>query len=227
MLAGSVTGGIPGSGVDRSAIGLSTCHVAGGDDTRRTGEERTVARSGGRVDAEWRLSEVGRKTTANTATTAVTVRNTPPSQARRRVRRSASQPILSIPILPSGLNKVRLLPRPRAARSALVPAQCRHRNCPISGVSSQGSKILAFCGHAPCPSRKAVRISLPAPSGRWVLGPADAGLRVLADAGLRVLAGDGEILGVDVGGSQPRIHLGAAAAHPDGVSGAEGEHGGD
>src|SRR5580704_987300 len=119
MLAGSVTGGIPGSGVDRSAIGLSTCHVAGGDDTGRTGEERAVARSGGRVDAEWRLSEVGRKTTANTATTAVTVRNTPPSQARRRVRRSAGQPILSIPILPSGLNKVRLVPPPGLCSSRL------------------------------------------------------------------------------------------------------------
>ena len=48
-----------------------------------------------------------------------------------------------------------------------------------------------------------------------------------AGAGLRVLAGAGEVLGVDVGSGQPRVHLGAAAAHPDGVSGAEGEHDGD
>ena len=140
MLAGSVTGGIPGSGVDRSAIGLSTCHVAGGDDTgrtgERTGEERAVARSGGRVEAGWRLSEVGCMTTANTATTAVTVRNTPPSQARRRVRRSASQPILSIPILSSGLNKVRVVPRPGAARSALVSAECRQP----AGMAITGGK---------------------------------------------------------------------------------------
>jgi cytochrome oxidase Cu insertion factor (SCO1/SenC/PrrC family) len=68
--------------------------------------------------ANWSLL-TGKALTANTATTAVTVRTTPPSQARRRVRRSASQPILSIPISPSGLNKVRVVPRQGAARSAL------------------------------------------------------------------------------------------------------------
>jgi len=61
-----------------------------------------------------------------------------------------------------------------------------------------------FCGHEPL---------------RGGSGP--------AGTGLQVLAGDGEVLGVDVGGGQPVVHLGAAAAHPDGLSGAEGEHGGD
>src|SRR5215472_3254256 len=116
MLAGSVTGGIPGSGVDRSAIALATGHDADGCDADGCGAGRTVeagvaVRCDGGTDADGWLSEPGRETSAKIATTAVTARNTPPSQARRRVRRSASQPILSIPILSSGLNKVRLASR--------------------------------------------------------------------------------------------------------------------
>src|SRR5271169_4736027 len=151
MLAGSVTGGIPGSSVDRSAIGLSTCHVAGGDDTVRTGEERAVARSGGRVDAEWRLSEIGRKTTANTATTAVTVRNAPPSQAKRRVRRFASQPILSIPVLPSGLNKVRLVPRVPPQREHHETAGPPDRRAGVGEVKTRAGWPLARVGTSLCP----------------------------------------------------------------------------
>ena len=74
--------------------------------------------------------QAGRKTAANTATTAVTIRNTPPSQARRRVRRSTGQPILSIPILPSGL-----MPASRDSRGA------RHEQVQVEiGQVSNGTR---------------------------------------------------------------------------------------
>src|SRR6516162_8835758 len=102
MFAGSVTGGIPGSGTDTSDTGPATCQVTVGLDAERVGEARSaagwVAPAGAEADAGVSVCDAGRKITAKTATTPVTIRNTPPSQARRRVCRSTSQLILSMPI---------------------------------------------------------------------------------------------------------------------------------
>src|SRR4029079_4866248 len=112
MFAGSGTGGIPGSGTDRSATGPATGQVTAGLDTERAGDSRTVLGCGVGAGADTRVCESGRKITRPTATTvsdtpqgkprrtAATVVNTPRVNARRIARWPVGQPTLLMPILP-------------------------------------------------------------------------------------------------------------------------------
>src|SRR6185437_8589693 len=102
MFAGSVTGGIPGSGTDRSVTGLSTrqrtAAAEAGADCDAGGEAVAVgvavaatgrgacARAGRLVPAR------GRETTVMTATTAMTARQAQPNQIRYLVNRFAGHP---------------------------------------------------------------------------------------------------------------------------------------
>src|SRR5690349_19746728 len=98
MFAGSVTGGIPGSGSDRSATGPATGQVTAALDAERAGESRTVLGCGVGAGAGAGVCEAGRKITRPTATT---VSDTPQVHARRLARRAVGQPTLLIPILPA------------------------------------------------------------------------------------------------------------------------------
>src|SRR6478735_1845354 len=97
MFAGSGTGGIPGSGTDRSATGPATGQVTAGLDTERAGDSRTVLGCGVGAGADTGVRESGRKMTRPTATT---VSDTPQVNARRLARWPVGQPTLLMPILP-------------------------------------------------------------------------------------------------------------------------------
>src|SRR5690349_22856092 len=101
MFAGSVTGGIPGSGTDRSATGPATGQVTAGLDTERADDSRTVLGCGVGVGvgagAGAGVREADRKITTPTATTAA---DTPQNHARRLARWPVGQPTLLMPILP-------------------------------------------------------------------------------------------------------------------------------
>ena len=94
MFAGFATGGIPGSGTDRSAIGPATGQVAAGLgaglEAERTGETRTALDCDAWVGAGAAECEAGRKITAASATTATTATDTPPNHTRRLARGSAA-----------------------------------------------------------------------------------------------------------------------------------------
>src|SRR5690348_4758591 len=106
MFAGSGTGGIPGSGTDRSATGPATGQVTAVLDAERTGDSRTVLGCGVRVGADAGVCEAGRKITTPTATTAI---DTPQNHTRRLARWPAGQPTLLMPIL--SLHRPRSAPR--------------------------------------------------------------------------------------------------------------------
>src|SRR5690348_4386139 len=97
MFAGSVTGGIPGSGTDRSATGPATGQVTAVLDAERAGDSRTVLGCGVGAGARAGVREAGRKITTPTTTTAA---DTPDNHTRRLARPPAGQPTLLIPILP-------------------------------------------------------------------------------------------------------------------------------
>src|SRR5690348_16499775 len=103
MFAGSVTGGIPGSGTDRSATGPATGQVTAGLDTERAGDSRTVLGCGVGVGAGAGagVREAGRKITAKTTTTVAMVTSTQPNQVRRLTCRPVGRLALPIPILPA------------------------------------------------------------------------------------------------------------------------------
>src|SRR6188472_1736829 len=112
MFAGSGTGGIPGSGTDRSATGPATGQVTAAGDAERAGESRTELGCGVGAGADAGVCEAGRKITAPTTTTAI---DTPQNHARRLARRPAGQPTLLMPILPAQA-QVRSLVRRRLHR---------------------------------------------------------------------------------------------------------------
>src|SRR5437762_1995733 len=96
MFAGSVTGGIPGSGTDRSATGPATGQVTAVLDAERAGDSRTELGCGVLAGAGAGVCEAGRKITTPTATTAA---DTPENHIRRLVRQPVGQPTLLMPIL--------------------------------------------------------------------------------------------------------------------------------
>jgi hypothetical protein len=98
MFAGSGTGGIPGSGTDRSATGPATGQVTAVLDAERAGDSRTELGSGVRAGADAGVCEAGRKITTPTTTTAI---DTPQNHARRFACRPVGQPTLLMPILPA------------------------------------------------------------------------------------------------------------------------------
>src|SRR3954451_20112022 len=96
MFAGSATGGIPGSGTDRSATGPATGQVMTVLDAERAGESRTELGCGVRAGAGAGVCEADRKITTPTVTAAS---DTPQNHTRRISRRPAGQPTLLMPIL--------------------------------------------------------------------------------------------------------------------------------
>jgi hypothetical protein len=100
MFAGFGTGGIPGSGSDRSATGLATCQVSGALEAERTGAALPALEWGVRAGAVAAGCDVGQKITTPVAITAATATDTPPNHTVRRDRQAAGQPTLPMPILP-------------------------------------------------------------------------------------------------------------------------------
>src|SRR6185437_13927647 len=98
MFAGSGTGGIPGSGTDRSATGPATGQVTAVLDAERAGDSRTELGCGVRAGADAGVCEVDWKITTPTTTTAIAP---PQNHTRRFARRPAGQPTLLMPILPA------------------------------------------------------------------------------------------------------------------------------
>jgi hypothetical protein len=96
MFAGSGTGGIPGSGTDRSATGPATGQVTAVVDAERAGDSRTELGCGVRAGADAGVCEAGRKMITPTATAAI---DTPQNHTKRLARRPAGQPALLMPIL--------------------------------------------------------------------------------------------------------------------------------
>src|SRR5215470_13987270 len=101
MFAGSGTGGIPGSGTDRSATGPATGQVTAAGDAERADESRTVLGCGAAAGAGAGGCEAGRTATAKTTTTATMATSTQPSQVMRVTCRSVGRLTLPIPILPA------------------------------------------------------------------------------------------------------------------------------
>src|ERR1700722_17307198 len=136
MFAGFGTGGIPGSGSDRSATGLATCQVSGGLEAERTGAARPALEWGGRTGGGTAGCEVGRKIITPTAIRATTAKDTPPNHTVRRARWPAGQPTLPMPILPA-----------RSGRATLVPSWCprstdqRRRRLPRAGDYTQARAV--------------------------------------------------------------------------------------
>src|SRR5258708_28295797 len=120
MFAGSGTGGIPGSGTDRSATGPATGQVTAVLDAERAGESRTELGWGVRAGADAGVCEAGRKSSTPTATAAT---DTPQNHTRRLARRPAGQPTLLIAHPPC-----------TAPRSA-PPSAC---GCPGAGAVTHG-----------------------------------------------------------------------------------------
>src|SRR5580692_11708111 len=84
MFAGLATGGIPGSGSDRSAIGLATGQVAAAlDDAERVGDTRPALARGVLAGADPAACGAGRKIITLAAITATTARDAPPNHTRR------------------------------------------------------------------------------------------------------------------------------------------------
>src|SRR5580698_6283940 len=109
MFAGFGTGGIPGSGSDRSAIGLATRQISGALEAERTGASRPALEWSVRAGAVTAGCDVGQKIITPAAITVTTATDTLPNHTARRARWPAGQPSLPIPILPA-----------RPGRAALV-----------------------------------------------------------------------------------------------------------
>src|SRR5579863_5362477 len=118
MFAGSGTGGIPGSGSERSAIGLATGQVSAALEAERTGAARPALAWGFRIGRDTGGCDVGQKIITPAATAPATTTDTPPNHALRRARWAAGQPTLPTPIPPA-----------RPSRAALVrPDACGVRD---------------------------------------------------------------------------------------------------
>src|SRR5690349_20725955 len=101
MFAGSVTGGIPGSGRDRSAgpatgQRAATARAAGGE--CGAGLACDAAAAGAWARAWWLVSAFSRETTAMTAIAATTARQAQPNQIRHRANRFARLPGLRMSV---------------------------------------------------------------------------------------------------------------------------------
>src|ERR1700733_10104653 len=96
MFAGFGTGGIPGSGSDRSATGLATGQVSGALEAERTGAALLALEWGVRAGAGTGGCDVGQKTSTPAAITAATATDPPPNHTVRRDRQAAGQPTLPI-----------------------------------------------------------------------------------------------------------------------------------
>src|SRR5580692_5547329 len=99
MFAGFGTGGIPGSGSDRSAIGLATRQLAAVLEAERTGEACPALGCGVRAGAVAAECGAGRMMIKPSAITAATATDTPPSHTMRLARWPVGQPILPMPTL--------------------------------------------------------------------------------------------------------------------------------
>src|SRR6516162_11948470 len=97
MFAGSITGGIPGSGTDRSDRGSATGQVAAGCETGRAREAEAAAGCGVPAAPGLAVSAAGWKTRTTTATTTARVTPRPPSQTQCLVCGSDGQPTLPMP----------------------------------------------------------------------------------------------------------------------------------
>src|SRR5580658_5212829 len=112
MFAGFGTGGIPGSGSDRSATGLATGQVSGALEAERTGAALPALEWGVRAGAGTAGCDVGQKIIAPAAITAATAADAPPNHAVRR----DFQPTLPIADPPLHDPAGRRSPRPGARR---------------------------------------------------------------------------------------------------------------
>src|SRR5579864_7266136 len=101
MFAESGTGGIPGSGSDRSAIGLATGQVSAALEAERTGAARPALAWGFRIGGDTAGCDAGQKIITPAAIATATATDTPPNHTLRRARWPAGQPTLPMPILPA------------------------------------------------------------------------------------------------------------------------------
>src|SRR5215472_3354262 len=123
MFAGSVTGGIPGSGTDRSATGPATGQLAagcgdGGDVTACRGG--AAVRCGARAGAALSRPAATRQVTVTTAAKATTATARPASRRQRLARGSADRCMPRVALLTAALS--------------LAPA----RRCQSSGAQHLG-----------------------------------------------------------------------------------------
>src|SRR5260221_12186233 len=102
MLAGSVTGGIPGSGTDRSATGPGTCQAAGCAVARRC-EAGAVAGRDARADAEPSVSAAPPQPTVKTVAATATVMARRLNWVQHPALGSARRPVLLIADPPRGV----------------------------------------------------------------------------------------------------------------------------
>jgi hypothetical protein len=86
MFAGFGTGGIPGSGSDRSATGLATRQLSAALEAEGTGASRPALEWSVRVGTGVAGCDVGQKVVAPTAIRAATAKDTPPNHILRRAR---------------------------------------------------------------------------------------------------------------------------------------------
>src|SRR5215831_4007852 len=98
MFAGSVTGGIPASGTDRSDTGLATCQLADGLGEGWDRRECVVAGRDVWVEADGPEFVAVQETTVKTGAANATVRARRVGPAQRPALASAGQPIPVIPI---------------------------------------------------------------------------------------------------------------------------------
>src|ERR1700733_8579921 len=117
MFAGFGTGGIPGSGSDRSATGLATRQVSAALGAERTGAACPALEWSVRVGAGTAGCDVGHKIITPAPIAATTATDTPPNHTVRRARCPAGQPTLPMLILPARPTQ------PGAPRPVLVPAE--------------------------------------------------------------------------------------------------------
>src|SRR5580658_1765477 len=113
MFAEFGTGGIPGSGSDRSATGLATRQVSAALEAERTGAAAPALAWGFRMGGGTARCDVGQKFVTPAAIATATATDTPPNHTRRRARWPTGQPTLPMPILPT-----------RPSRAAVVPSWC-------------------------------------------------------------------------------------------------------
>src|SRR5271156_6091034 len=101
MFAEFGTGGIPGSGSDRSATGLATGQVSAALEAERTGAARPALARGFRGGGGTARCDIGRKIITPAAIATATATDTPPNHTLRRARWPTGQPTLPMPILPA------------------------------------------------------------------------------------------------------------------------------
>src|SRR5579863_8513044 len=142
MFAGSGTGGIPGSGSERSAIGLATCQASAGFEAERTGAARAALAWGVRgADTAGRV--VGRKIVTPTTITATMATTTAPNHTVRHARWPAGQLILPMPIPPCTTLPMTLSSSP--AWPVLTPGQGSKPQPVRPGIAGCDQAAAALC----------------------------------------------------------------------------------